>query len=198
MKNIPSEILKDKVFGPLVKIYGAPDFTKYHGRTTIFEALIRSIIYQQLSGKAAATIRGRFAALFPRRKITPQKVLLLSDENMRGAGISRGKVAYVRDLAQKFIDGTVPHRSFKKMTNEEIIVHLTKVHGIGEWTVHMLLIFTLHRPDVLPVGDLAIRKGFQKAYGLKTLPTAKEMEKLALSWRKYASFASWYLWRLVD
>ena len=119
-------------------------------------------------------------------------------QNLRRAGLSPQKAMYIKDLAKKFLDGTIRHRSFHRMTNDEIIEHLVQVKGIGVWTAHMFLIFTLQRPDVLPTGDLGIQKGFQLVYKLKKLPDHKKMEELARPWRKHASVASWYLWRVAD
>jgi len=163
-----------------------------------FHALIRSIIYQQVSGKAAASILKKFKALFGGRFPTPQELLKSPTKRLRSAGLSTGKAIYVKDLAKHFASGAIRHRDFKKWTNDEIIEHLTKVKGIGVWTVHMFLIFTLKRPDVLPTLDLAIRKGFQSVYGLKKEPTHDEMETLAKDWRQHASLASLYLWKAAD
>lgn len=125
-------------------------------------------------------------------------VLKSSARKLRTAGLSGQKVSYIKDLARKFSDGTIQHRSLHEMTNEEIVTHISQVKGIGSWTVHMFLIFSLNRPDVLPTGDLGIRKGFQILYRLKQLPDYEQMEKLARRWRAHASAASWYLWRIAD
>ncbi|TSC86448.1 MAG: DNA-3-methyladenine glycosylase II [Parcubacteria group bacterium Gr01-1014_8] len=122
----------------------------------------------------------------------------MSPARLRSAGLSKQKVAYLKDLAKKFSDGTIRHRSLNKMRSDEIVAHLTQVKGIGVWTVHMFLIFSLNRPDVLPTGDLGVRKGFQILYQLDSLPTPEEMEQLAKPWREHASIASWYLWRVAD
>lgn len=194
---------KDKRFAALIKKHGAPELTR--GKN-LYQALVRAIVYQQLSGKAAATIYARFVALFngpktPAAKHTfpkPADVLNMPAAKFRSAGLSGQKVAYIHDLSLKFTDGTIKHKSLHTMTTEEITAHLTQVKGVGVWTVHMLQIFTLGRPDVLPVGDLGVRKGFQLFFKLKELPTPKEMEKLAEPWREHASAASWYMWRLAD
>jgi len=165
-----------------------------------FDALAESIAYQQLSGKAAATIFGRVRALFPRRKyLDPEKILATPDENFRAAGLSRSKIAAVKDLAAKTIDGTVPSaRAIARMSDEEIILRLTEVRGIGRWTVEMLLLFDLGRPDVWPVDDYGVRKGFAKIFGRRKLPTPKQLMKFGEKWRPYRSVAAWYFWRALD
>jgi DNA-3-methyladenine glycosylase II len=162
-----------------------------------FQALMRAIVYQQLSGKAAATIFQRVMDLHP--KLTPAAILATPDEHLRGAGMSRGKVAAVKDLSEKMLDGTVPTLArLKKMDDAEIISRLVQVRGIGPWTVEMLLIFRLGRPDVLPVSDFGVRKGFMLTYGTPEMPTAKELLAHGERWRPFRSVASWYLWRAVD
>jgi DNA-3-methyladenine glycosylase II len=165
-----------------------------------FDALAESIAYQQLSGKAAATIFGRVRALYPRRKyLDPKKILATPDESFRAAGLSRSKIAAVKDLAAKTIDGTVPSaRAIARMSDEEIILRLTEVRGIGRWTVEMLLLFDLGRPDVWPVDDYGVRKGFAKTFGKRKLPTPKQLMKLGDKWRPYRSIAAWYFWRALD
>jgi DNA-3-methyladenine glycosylase II len=165
-----------------------------------FDALAESIAYQQLSGKAAATIWGRVRALYPRKKyLDPKLVLATPDEKFRAAGLSRSKVAALKDLAVKTIDGTVPSaRSLAKMTDEEIIERLITVRGIGRWTVEMLLLFDLGRRDVWPVHDYGVRKGFAKTFGRRKLPTPKQLMKLGEKWRPYRSAAAWYFWRALD
>lgn len=189
---------KHSHFAPLIKKHGPPDFTRYHGRARIFTAILRSIISQQISTKAAAAIHGRFLALFPKSGPTPDLLLKMPVAKLRAVGLSAQKVAYMRDAAAKFKDGTINPRKFPHMTSDEIIEHLVAIKGVGDWTAHMLLIFTLQRPDILPTGDLGIRKGFQKVFKLRTLPDHKRMETLAKDWREHASVASWYLWRVVD
>ncbi len=166
---------------------------------TPFQALLQSIIYQQLSGKAAGSIHARVQALFPRKRPTAKHLLALSDDSLRGAGLSRSKVLAVRDLATRCVDGSVPSRvRLKKLDDEEIIQHLVQVRGIGRWTVEMLLIFNLGRPDVLPVDDLGVRRGFMHTFGGNTLPDAKKMLRRGQRWRPYRSVASWYLWRASE
>lgn len=201
------QLKKDKRFAKLIKEYEKPTMAwGNRGTKNVFRALVRAIVYQQLSGKAAATIFARFIALFNPPGTAPSKLKFPKPEEvskmdfvkLRSVGLSGQKAAYIQDLAQKFTDGTIKHKQLLKMTTEEVTAHLTQVKGVGVWTVHMLQIFTLGRLDVLPVGDLGIQKGFQIVYKLKKLPTAKEMEMLAKDWREHASVASWYLWRVAD
>jgi len=165
-----------------------------------FDALAESIAYQQLSGKAAATIFGRVRALYPRRKyLDPEKILATPSETFRAAGLSRNKIAALKDLAAKTVDGTVPSfRAIVRMSDEEIIARLITVRGIGRWTVEMLLLFDLGRPDVWPVDDYGVRKGFAKTFGRRKLPTPKELMKFGEKWRPYRSVAAWYFWRALD
>ncbi len=167
-------------------------------RADPFTALVRSIVFQQLSGKAATTILNRLLAYFPKKKPTPRGMLNIPDAKFRAAGMSSQKTAYLRDLAKRFLDGTIEPKKFPKMTDEEIREHLIVVKGIGRWTADMFLMFTLYRPDVLPTGDLAIQKGFQRVFGLKSKPDVRKMEKLALPWSPYRTVASLYLWRVMD
>lgn len=165
-----------------------------------FQALFRAIVYQQLSGKAAATIYGRVMDHFPgKRRFTPTAVIATPDATLRAAGMSNAKVASVKDLAAKTLDGTVPTLArLAKMHDEEIISRLVQVRGIGVWSVEMLLMFRLGRPDVLPVSDLGVRKGFMLTYGQAEMPAPKELLEFGELWRPYRSVASWYMWRAVD
>jgi DNA-3-methyladenine glycosylase II len=165
-----------------------------------FDALAESIAYQQLSGKAAATIFGRVRALYPKRKrLDPEQLLATPDETLRAAGLSRAKTAALKDLAAKTIDGTVPSsRALLRMSDDEIIARLTQVRGIGRWTVEMLLLFDLGRPDVWPVDDYGVRKGFAKTFARRKLPTPKQLMKIGEKWRPYRSVAAWYFWRALD
>ncbi len=155
---------------------------------------------QQLSGKAAKTIHTRVVELHaPAKRPTPAALLEISDEALRGAGLSRNKLAAVRDLAQKSLDGTVPTmRALKRMDDAEIIERLTQVRGVGVWTVEMMLMFTLGRPDVLPLADLGVRQGFMHAYGHAAVPAIDVIEAHAERWRPYRSVGSWYMWRAVE
>lgn len=165
-----------------------------------FDSLAESIAYQQLSGKAAATIFGRVRALFPKRKwLDPKSVLATSDETFRSCGLSRSKTASLKDLARKTLDGTVPSgRTLVRMSDEEIIERLTAVRGIGRWTVEMLLLFDLGRLDIWPVTDYGVQKGFAKTFGRRKLPTPKQFHKIGEKWRPYRSVAAWYFWRALD
>jgi 3-methyladenine DNA glycosylase/8-oxoguanine DNA glycosylase len=165
-----------------------------------FDSLAESIVYQQLSGKAAATIFGRVRALYGRKKwLDPKLVLATPDEKLRACGLSRSKTAALKDLAAKAIDGTVPSsRALVRMADEEIIERLTTVRGIGRWTVEMMLIFDLGRLDVWPVADYGVQKGFAKTFGRRKLPTKKQFEKIGNKWRPYRSVAAWYFWRALD
>lgn len=169
-------------------------------QTHPFESLLRAIIHQQLSGKAAGTIYGRFAALFPpRHGITAAQLLTLPDQALRGAGLSRNKMLAVQDLASKTLEGVVPGPGgLDGLTDDEVVARLTTVRGVGRWTVEMLLIFTLGRPDVLPLDDLGVRKGFRSAYNMKKLPAASTLMRAGKHWAPYRSVASWYLWRAAD
>jgi DNA-3-methyladenine glycosylase II len=198
---------KDKKLGTFIKNFGPLWFRRKHTQNP-FQALCESIIYQQLSGKAAGTILKRFVALFnPPTSLklrrtskfpTPEQVLKIKTEKLRAAGLSGQKASYLKDLAAKFKDGTINPKLFNKMSDQEIIEHVVAVKGIGEWTAHMFLMFTLHRPDVLPVGDLGIQKGFQKLFRLRAKPSPAQMEKLAKNWAGHRTLACMYLWRLVD
>lgn len=164
-----------------------------------FESLARNIVYQQLNGIAAAAIHSRVIALFGRSRLRPQNIIEASDEDLRAAGLSRNKIMALRDLATKSLEGIVPTLArLRRMGDEEIVERLTQVRGIGRWTVEMLLMFGLGRPDILPVGDYGVRKGFSIVYETEGLPTPKELACHAERWRPYRSVASWYMWRAVD
>ena len=173
---------------------------KAGGLVRPFDALAESIAYQQLSGKAAATIWGRVRALYGKRKyLDPKQVLKTPDRKLRAAGLSGSKVAALKDLAAKTIDGTVPSaRVLAKMSDEEIIERLVTVRGIGRWTVEMLLLFDLGRPDVWPVHDYGVQKGFAKTFGKRKLPTPKQLLKHGKKFAPHRSVAAWYFWRALD
>jgi DNA-3-methyladenine glycosylase II len=162
-----------------------------------FETLVKSIVFQQLSGRVASVIFGRLSAAV-RGVVTPESILKLRPSRMRTLGLSSQKTAYIRDLARHTRAGTVVFEDLPDLPDEEVIVRLTQVKGIGVWTAHMFLIFALQRTDVLPTGDLGIRNAIRKAYSLEALPTPEEMERMAHRWRPYCSIASWYLWRSLE
>jgi DNA-3-methyladenine glycosylase II len=167
---------------------------------SLFAALLESIVYQQLSGAAAATILGRVLALYrPRRFPRPQDIVDTPPERLRAAGLSNAKTLAVRDLAARTLDGTVPSMAHvRRMTDDEVVERLTRVRGIGVWTVEMLLIFRLGRSDVLPLGDLGVRNGFARTFGRRGLADPKVMSRRAERWRPYRTVASWYLWRALE
>jgi DNA-3-methyladenine glycosylase II len=160
-----------------------------------FGSLCKAIISQQISGVVAAAISNRFKKLFPRSRPAAGRLLTLSDEQLRSVGLSRQKLSYLRDLAAHFAGAKVPTRRFAKMSDDEIIQSLIPIKGIGRWTAEMFLIFVLNRPDLLPVDDLGVRKGFQKVYGLRTEPKAAKMIQIAEKWRPWRTVGSWYMWR---
>lgn len=164
-----------------------------------FAALLQAIVYQQLAGKAAASIHGRVLALFPGGRPTPETVLATPDEALRGAGLSAAKLASIKDLAGKVLDGTVRLDGVSRRSDDEIVERLTHVRGIGRWTAEMFLMFQLGRPDVWPTGDYGVRKGWAIVHGRPdTLPTPSELEAAGEAYRPYRSTAAWYCWRAVD
>lgn len=186
---------RDPVLAPVLRRYGSCNLLPSGDP---YRALLHSIIYQQLAGAAASAIEGRFRALFRGRLPKPAALLDAADSELRSAGLSRQKIAALRGVAQAFADGTLSDRRLYKMSDEAVVETVTQLRGIGEWTAHMLLMFSLGRPDVLPVGDYGVRKGAMQLYGLKDLPKPSELESLAEPWRPYRSVAAWYLWRVVD
>lgn len=188
----------DPTLGRLIERVGPPALRRSPYKTP-FEALLRAIAYQQLSGKAAATIHGRLLDLFPKRRATPERLLALGDEQLRSVGLSGAKARAVRDLARRTLDGTVPDaRQAGDMSDAELVERLTAVRGVGPWTVQMLLMFDLGRPDVLPAEDLGIRKGYALTYRRRELPKPSTILRRGRRWRPYRSVASWYLWRAVE
>jgi DNA-3-methyladenine glycosylase II len=166
-------------------------------RSPDFETLVKSIVFQQLSGRVATVIFGRLSAAV-KGVVTPDTILQLRPSRMRSLGLSTQKTAYIRDLARHTRAGTIVFGDLASLPDEEVIVHLTKVKGIGVWTAQMFLIFALQRTDILPTGDLGVRNAIRKAYNLEALPTHEEMERMARPWRPYCSVASWYLWRSLE
>lgn len=163
-----------------------------------FESVARAIVFQQLSGKAAGTIHGRFAGLFPGQRPTAAHLLTLEDDALRAAGLSRPKVKYLRDLSSRVATNDVPIDSLHELADAEVLGHLTRVKGVGLWTAQMFLLFRLGRPDVLPDLDLGIQKAIQLAYRLRKRPTPERVRKIGAKWAPYRSVATWYLWRSID
>lgn len=163
-----------------------------------FETLVKSIVYQQLSGRVAQVIFGRLAAAVPGGLLTPENVLALRPARMRKLGLSKQKTAYIRDLARLTRDGIVDFAQLPGLPDAEVIERLTKVKGVGVWTAHMFLIFALRRTNVLPSGDLGIRSAIRKAYGMADLPNPDEIEALGQRWHPYCTVAAWYLWRSLE
>jgi len=165
----------------------------------VFSTLVRSIVYQQLSGRVARVIYSRLLeAADTGSGLTPQSILELSPAKLRKLGLSRQKSAYILDLARRTHEGSVVFETMHQLNDQEVIEHLTAVKGIGVWTAHMFLIFALRRTDVLPTGDLGVRMAIRKAYELSDLPKPAEIEAIAGAWRPYCSIAAWYLWRSLD
>lgn len=189
----------DKMLGKLIRRVG-PCTLVPKNRRSPFESLVRSVVYQQLNGAAAGAILARVKALYPKRRFPrPEDFLSTSDARLRGAGLSRAKVAAIKDISENTLSGVVPtSRAIIQMTNEEIIERLTSLRGVGPWTVEMLLIFTLGRPDVLPVTDYGVRKGFALTYRRKELPQPKELLAFGERWRPHRTTAAWYFWRALE
>jgi DNA-3-methyladenine glycosylase II len=162
-----------------------------------FETLVRSIVFQQLSGRAARAIFDRLAAAVG-GTLTPENILKLRPTRMRALGLSAQKSTYIRDLARHVRDGRVVFEELHRFSDQEVVDRLTQIKGIGVWTVQMFLIFALRRTDVLPAGDLGIRNAIRKAYGLSQLPSPAQIETIAAPWKPYCSVASWYLWRSLE
>ncbi len=189
----------DPVMRRLIREVG-PFTLKPKLKRSPFESLARAIAYQQLHDKAAESILKRFIALFPGRRFpTPNDLLAMNMRAIRRAGFSRPKIAALRDLAAKTLDGTVPTaRAIQRCDDDTIIEKLIEVRGVGRWTVEMLLIFQLGRKDVLPVNDFGVRNGFRIAYGRRTMPTPKAVLRYGKRWKPYRTAAAWYLWRATD
>ncbi len=184
----------DPVLGAIIARVG-PYRIKY--REPVFETLVRSIIFQQLSGKAAATIYNRVAAATG-EPIAPDGILGLGAERMRALGLSRQKIAYITDLAERTASGEIDFAACVGWDDAEVLRRFTAVKGIGVWTVQMFLMFALRRPDVLPTGDLGLRAAAREAYGYDEAPPPKELERIGAAWAPYRSVASWYLWRSLE
>jgi DNA-3-methyladenine glycosylase II len=189
----------DRVMGRIIRECGPCTLTPEKRRSP-FQSLVQGVAHQQLNGEAANTILRRFSKLFPGRRFPrPEDLSGVSDERLRSAGFSRAKVAAIRDIAAKTLAGLVPSaRQIERLSDDEIIARLTEVRGVGRWTVEMLLIFQLGRPDVLPADDFGVRNGFRIAYRRRALPKAKELAMFGERWKPHRTTAAWYLWRVVD
>lgn len=188
---------KDPVLAAVIRAHGACGLAAAQ-RADHFSALVRAIVFQQLSTKAASTIYGRLIALVPGGAPTPEALAAVTDEQFRAAGISRQKGVYLRDLCARVLSGALDLDALESMPDEAVITALVQVKGIGRWSAEMFLMFRLHRPDVLPVGDLGIVNAIRKVYGLRKKPTADRIRRIGDAWRPYRSVASWYLWRSLD
>jgi len=191
---------RDPVMRGLVRAAG-PCVLKPRRGVTPYESLVNAIAHQQLTGKAAQTILGRFRALYGDggRHPAPEELLATGDQRLRDVGFSRAKVASLKDIAACTLDGTIPpRRTLSRLPDEEVIARLVQVRGVGRWTVEMFLMFTLGRPDVLPVDDYGVRSGYRLAYGLAEMPRPRELAEVGQRWAPYRSTAAWYLWRAVD
>ena len=190
---------RDRTLKRIIDIVGPQKPARIGSAQTPFATLLRSIVYQQLSGKAAGSIHRRLLALFPHGRPSARALLALSEAELRAVGLSRSKVLSVRDLAEKAAARQLPsRRALDAMEDDAIIERLTEIRGIGRWTAEMLLIFTLDRPDVLPVTDLGVRRGFMVCRGTEALPEPTELLAHGEIWRPYRSVASWYLWRASE
>ena len=189
----------DPVMKQLIREHGACQIEHKPWRSP-FEALVLAVAHQQLNGTAAGTILARFKKLFPKRRFPkPEDLVAVTDEQIRACGFSFAKIKAIRDIAEKVLNGTIPaSRQIEKMADEEIIERLTEARGVGRWTVEMLLIFKLARPDVLPADDFGVRNGFRVAYKKRALPKPKAILKFGARWRPHATTAAWYLWRAAD
>ena len=187
---------KDEKMNVLISKFGIPEFDI---KMDYFQSLLRSIIYQQLSGKSAKAIYDRFIDLMPKNSlISPKEVLNLSRDDMRNSGLSFQKIDYLTNLSNYFEKNSFKKEDVKKMTDQEICKELTQIKGIGQWTVDMFLMFTLNRPDIMPYGDLGIQKGYKKIFNMSNLPSKKEMENGSKIWKPFRTLACWYLWKIVD
>ncbi len=189
----------DHRFAALIRRVGKPGL-QVERRRELYEALIRAIAHQQLHGKAAEAILARFVALYPGEIFpAPERVLDTSETVLRGCGFSAAKLAAIQDICVRTLDGTVPtRRHAARLSDAELIERLTTIRGVGRWTVEMLLIFTLGRPDVLPVDDFGVREGYRVLFGLDIQPKPKVLAELGLAWAPHRSMATWYLYRAVE
>ena len=188
----------DPAFAALIRRVGP--FTLKAEKQSLYEALVRAISHQQLHGNAARAIMGRFVALYPDAPFPQaEQVLATDDAELRACGFSFSKIAAIRDICAKTLDGTVPHRRTAiRLTDEELIERLTSIRGVGRWTVEMMLIFTLGRPAILPVDDFGVRDGYRRLYGLDEQPKPRALNEIGKAWAPWRSIAAWYLWRASD
>jgi DNA-3-methyladenine glycosylase II len=186
-------------FAGLIRRVGPPRLRPERGRSP-YEALVRAIAHQQLHGRAAEAILGRFRALYVEAEFPlPEAVLATEDATLRGCGFSAGKVAAIRDICARALDGTIPsRRAAARLPDDELIARLTTIRGVGRWTVEMLLMWTLGRPDVLPVDDFGVREGYRVLLGLDAQPKPRALAEIGLAWAPWRSFAAWYLWRAAE
>jgi DNA-3-methyladenine glycosylase II len=196
-KALRTLMRRDPVMRELIRRHGACGLADDQ-HTDPFKALVRAIMSQQLSSKASETIARRFEDLFGGTFPTPQRVLATSDDRLRSVGLSGMKVSFIKDLARRVTDGALRLDLLDSMSDEEVIAALTQVKGIGRWTAEMFLMFRLHRPDVLPLGDLGIVNAIKKEYRLRKTPSQQRMIQIGESWRPYRSSACWYLWASLD
>lgn len=184
----------DPILRPIIDVVGEFSLKR---KTHHFAVLVESIVSQQLATRAAEVIFDRFTKLYPKFP-TATEILATKNSKLRSVGLSSMKVEYIKDLAKNIEKGNVNIKSLSKMSDEKVVEHLTQVKGIGRWTAEMFLIFSLGRPDILPVHDLGLRKGVQKAFSLRILPKPKQVEEIGERWRPYRSIATWYLWKSLQ
>lgn len=194
-KRATERLREDPAFGPVVERVGAVRLRPRRGDA--FQSLAAAIVYQQLAGRAAQTIHGRFVEALG-GEVTAARVLAAPDSSLRGAGLSRAKTAAIRDLAEKSSSGEVPLDGLDRMSDEEVIASLVRVRGVGAWTAQMHLMFELARPDVWPTGDLGVRAGLGRVLGLAEPPTPREMELIGVGYRPWRSAVAWYCWRALE
>jgi DNA-3-methyladenine glycosylase II len=187
----------DPVLARVIEIVG-PCRIQLRTEGTHFQALTRAIVFQQLSGKAAGTIFSRFNGLYVGNSPAPEAVLETTDEQLRAVGLSRQKIAYLRDLSSKVVTGELPLEAVEHMTDDDLITHLVQVKGIGRWTAQMFLMFRLGRTDVLPELDLGVQNAIRRAYRMRKRPTPKQVKRIGAKWSPHSSVACWYLWRSLE
>ena len=187
---------RDAALRPVIR--GAPECDMGLRRASPYQYLVRSVLYQQLAGSAARAIERRFKGAYGGRVPRAEVLADESTETLRGLGLSRQKAAAMQSIGAAFRDGVVPARRLSRMPDADVVACVTQIRGVGEWTAHMMLMFALGRPDVLPTGDYGVQKGAMQVYGLADLPRPRDLERIAEPWRPYRSIASWYLWRATE